>query len=67
MKFKANHFTFTVKDIDESIKWYSDKLGLKVLTRYDWTGIQIANLKLSSFSLDLFDIEKNTLPLLDSR
>lgn len=67
MKFKANHFTFTVKDIDESIKWYSDKLGLKVLTRYEWNGIQIAHLKLASFRLELFDNGKNTLPLPDYR
>ncbi len=67
MTLKANHFTFTVREIDESIKWYKEKLGLEVITRYEWNGLQIAHLELGDLRLELFDNGKDTLPLPDYR
>jgi lactoylglutathione lyase len=33
MKFKFNHFNFNVMDLDRSIKFYDDALGLKEIRR----------------------------------
>ena len=33
MEYKFNHFNFNVKNLDESIKFYNEALGLKEIRR----------------------------------
>jgi catechol 2,3-dioxygenase-like lactoylglutathione lyase family enzyme len=67
MKFKSNHVAFTVNNIDESIKWYSEKLGFTVVFRYNKHDMKIAILKLGEVRIELFCFNKNTKALPDYR
>lgn len=58
MNLRPQHVAFTVNDMDESIKWYGDKLGAKVAHRYEKHGMKITQLKINGFQLELFDFER---------
>lgn len=38
MEYKFNHFNFNVKNLDESIKFYNEALGLKEIRRKEAFG-----------------------------
>ncbi len=67
MSFKPHHVAFTVKNTEESIKWYQDKLGFEVIHRYDKHGMEITQLKLDDVRLELFCYREDTKPLPDYR
>ena len=67
MKFKPHHAAFTVNNINESIKWYQKKLGFKVTHQYNKLGSERAIMELDEVRLELFNFEKETLPLPDYR
>jgi methylmalonyl-CoA epimerase len=60
---KPHHVALTVNDIQESTKWYSDKLGFQTKHNYDKNGMQIALLELNGFRIELFHFPNNTKPL----
>ncbi|MEK7186413.1 MAG: VOC family protein [Patescibacteria group bacterium] len=63
MNFKPHHIAFTVDDIVESTKWYSEKLGFQTVHNYERNGMQIALLKQGDFKIELFHFPDNTSPL----
>lgn len=67
MNLRPHHITFTVKNIDESIRWYNHKLGLPLIIKYQWQGLNVAHLKLGDIRLELFECGKETEPLPDYR
>lgn len=67
MSFKINHVALTVKDTEESIKWYQEKLGFEVIYRYNKHGMEIIQLKLDQVRIELFSYGENTKPLPDYR
>src|SRR2546430_6793416 len=60
MNFKPHHVAFTVKNIEESIKWYKDILDLPLLFRYEKDGMKLALLKLADSQIELFEFGKTT-------
>jgi len=67
MKLKPHHVALTVKNTEESIRWYQDKLGFQVIHRYNKHGMEITQLKLENVRLELFCYGQNTKPLPDYR
>lgn len=67
MKYKPHHVALTVKNTDESIKWYQDKLGFKVIHRYNKHGMEITHIQLGEVRLELFCYGENTKALPDYR
>lgn len=63
MKFKLGHIAFTVKNTEDSIKWYKDKLGFQVVHKYNKLGMEITLLKLGNVRIELFCFGKNTKPM----
>lgn len=67
MKYKINHIALTVNDIEESVKWYEDKLGFKVVDRYENPEIKIAELELGNFKIEFIYFRQHLNPLPDNR
>lgn len=67
MNFKPHHVALTVKNTDESVKWYQDKLGFKVIHRYNKHGMEITHIKRGDVRIELFCYGGNTKPLPDYR
>ena len=63
MNFKPHHTALTVKNTDESIRWYQDKLGFAVTHRYNKHGMEITILELDGVRLELFCYGEDTKPL----
>ena len=60
---KFHHVAFTVKDIQESAKWYEDKLGFKSIFNYKNKNLEIALIQLSDIRIELISFGKNTKDL----
>jgi len=60
MKFKPHHIAFTVKNLQQTINWYENNLGFKVLTEYEKKGVKKALLQLDEVLIELFDNGENT-------
>ena len=67
MSFRPHHVAFTVKNIEESVQWYQDKLGFEVVHQYNKHGMEITHLKLGDVRLELFSYGESTKPLPDYR
>lgn len=67
MNFQPHHTAFTVRNMDESINWYQDKLGFITAHRYNKHGMEIAILELDKVRLELFCYGQETKPLPDYR
>src|SRR5579859_1602853 len=63
MKFKPHHIALTVKNTNESIKWYLDKLGFEVIHQYNKHGMEITHIQLDEVRLELFCYAENIKPL----
>lgn len=63
MKSKPHHAAFTVKNAEESMNWYKEKLGFEVIHRYDRHGMEITQLKLDEVRIELFCYKEETKPL----
>ena len=64
----VNHFAVSVSDLEESISWYSEKLGFTLICRSEIPGIdvKVAHMEAPGFVLELFDAQ-NASPLPGSR
>ena len=66
MDYKFNHFNFNVKNLDESIKFYNEALGLREIRRKEASdgSFTIAFLGDGSgtFSLELTCLKENLIP-----
>ncbi|HEY5530262.1 MAG TPA: VOC family protein [Thermoleophilia bacterium] len=52
-----HHYTISVADIDESVRWYKDVLGFKLIyqnRRHDWG--QVAYVQAPGFLLEMFEV-----------
>ena len=67
MRFRPHHVALTVKDTDESIQWYQEKLGFQVIHKYNKHGMEITQLKLDDVRLELFCYGNDTKPLPEYR
>lgn len=67
MHFKPHHVALTVKNTDESIQWYQEKLGFEVTHKYNKHGMEITQLKLDAVRLELFCYGESTKPLPEDR
>lgn len=63
MNFRFHHVCLTVKDINESISWYEDKLGFELFHKYEKYGMEIAQLKRDSIKIELFSFGNKTKQL----
>ena len=67
MKYRFHHVAFTVKNTDESIRWYQEKLGFNVIHKYNKHGMEITHIKLGDVRVELFCYGTETKPLPDYR
>ncbi len=67
MNFRLHHIAFTVKDLEESIKWYKEKLGATEIFHYDKDGMQFSIIQLGKLKLELFYFGNKTKPLPQER
>lgn len=67
MNFKPHHVAFTVRNTEESIRWYEDKLGFEVFHQYNKHGMEITQLRLGDVRIELFCYDQDTKPLPDYR
>lgn len=67
MNFKSHHVAFTVKNTKQSIEWYKNKLGFRVIHKYNKNGMEITLLKLGDVKLELFCFGKETKSLPNHR
>lgn len=67
MNFRPHHIALTVYSSEKSIQWYQEKLGFKVIHKYNKHGMEITHLKLGDVRLELFCFGKDTKPLPDDR
>lgn len=63
MQLRMNHVALTVKDIDESVVWYREKLNFKEIHRYKNNEMDIVVLELNTIHLELFSFREKTQPL----
>jgi len=63
MTFKSHHTAFTVNNLEESISWYQDKLGFKIIYEYKKGNMEFALLKLDSVKIELFSFVDGTKPI----
>jgi catechol 2,3-dioxygenase-like lactoylglutathione lyase family enzyme len=65
---KPHHVGISVRNMDESIAWYGQHLGFKLLWQQDFPAIQtkIAFLQQGDFKIELFE-HHETVPLADDR
>lgn len=54
MKYKPHHTALTVKNTDETIAWYQEKLGFTVTHRYNKHGMEITIMELDDVRLEIF-------------
>lgn len=67
MKCKPHHTALTVKNTDETIAWYQEKLGFTVTHRYNKHGMEITIMELDDVRLEIFCYTDETQPLPDYR
>lgn len=60
---KFHHVAFTVKDIQESAKWYEEKLGFKTVHHYKHNKLEISLLQLQDVRIELISFGKDTKDL----
>ncbi|OGK13150.1 hypothetical protein A3C98_02890 [Candidatus Roizmanbacteria bacterium RIFCSPHIGHO2_02_FULL_37_15] len=60
---KFHHVAFTVKDIQESAKWYEEKLGFKAVNNYKKNGLEITLLQFKDIRIELISFGKDTKDL----
>lgn len=56
---RINHVAITVNNLDESVKWYREKLGFALQNEYRKDGMQLALLARDEVKLELFCFEQN--------
>lgn len=58
---KPHHVAISVPDIEETIRWYQEKLGFKVVVRREFPNIstRAANLELNGFQVEIFTRDKS--------
>lgn len=62
MNFNPHHIAFTVNNLEESIKWYQEKLGFELIHKYE-KEIKFALLRLDQVKIEIFDFGNETSPL----
>ncbi len=67
MNPKFHHVALTVKNIDESIEWYEQKLGFKLIHRYTKHNMEIAHIESGGVRIELFNYGNKTEPLPEYR
>lgn len=67
MEVKINHISLSVNSIEDTIKWYSEKLGFTLLDEYQNDTMQIARIQLDSVVFELIKILPDSQPLPDYR
>ena len=67
MNFKPHHVAFTVKNTEQSVEWYKNKLGFRVIHKYNKNDMKITLLKLGDVKLELFCFGKETKSLPNHR
>lgn len=67
MKLSFNHVAFTVANLEESIKWYEDILGMKQIFTYQKGSVRFVFMRRDEITLELFHFGKDTKPLPEYR
>ena len=62
MKPVLHHVAITVNNINESLRWYEDKLGCAFIKRYDDAKMHMALMSFGKFYIELFQLD-NSKPL----
>lgn len=65
MIIKIHHCEITVRDLDESIKFYQEALGLKLVGKAEQTVTREGGLKNVKMKLAFLDVNGNTLELIE--
>ncbi len=66
MDLTINHVALTVNNLEESIDWYTSKIGFALIDRYQNAQMEIARIKLNSIIIELFQVQ-GAQPLPDYR
>ncbi len=64
---RLHHVALAVRDMDESVQWYQDKLGFELIKRYEKRGSEIAHLSLGDTRIELFNYGEETKSLPEYR
>ncbi len=64
---RFHHVAFTVRNLDESIAWYQEKIGAKVISRYEKRGSEIAHIQVGDVRIEFFDYTQDSKPLPEYR
>src|SRR3989344_8138763 len=67
MDLKTHHIALTVNNLDESIKWYKEKLRFELIHRYKKDDMEFALLSFGKIRIELFNFKNQTLPLPEYR
>lgn len=61
---KPHHVAISVPNFEETIRWYQEKLGFKVVIKREFPQIstQAANLELNGFQIEIFTRDKSVRP-----
>lgn len=67
MTTQPHHIAFTVNNLTESIQWYIEKLGFRLIHKYKSQTIEIAHIILGNVRIELFNFAEKTQLLPDYR
>lgn len=61
LQLKPHHFAISVEDLEESVDWYSQKLGFKKVQafRKDDMEVDVAMMELNGINLEIFCFDKS--------
>lgn len=67
MSFKLHHVAFSVNNLEESVQWYKENLGFKIIHNHKSKEMEFVILELGGAKLELFSFGSETKPLPDYR
>ena len=66
LNLTPHHFAISVVNFDETVKWYSEKLGFELVSSFERLGATIGFMKLGELHLEVFSFDESA-PLPDYR
>ena len=67
MKFNTHHVAFTVNNLEESTKWYKEKLGFEITHQYKKDDMEFVLLEQDEVKIELFNFGTETKQMPEHR